>query len=97
MIKMEREFEIRNQYGIHARPAALIVGIASRCDGEVWVVKGDDDDDDAVSAKSIMGLITLEASSGTILKFTIEDAAGNAEQILDELEELLHVRKFDED
>ena len=94
MTNMERELEIRNQYGIHARPAALIVGIASRCVGEVWVVKGDDD---AVSAKSIMGLITLEACSGTILKFMIESSAANAEQILDELEELLHVRKFDED
>lgn len=91
---MERELEIRNQYGIHARPAALIVGIASRCEGEVWVSKNDDD---PVSAKSIMGLITLEASNGTILKFIIEDSVANAEQILDELEELLHVRKFDED
>jgi len=93
MIKMERELQIRNQYGIHARPAALIVGIASRCDGEVLVVKGKDD---AVSAKSIMGLITLEASRGTILTFIIEDSVANAEQILDELEELLHVRKFDD-
>jgi phosphotransferase system HPr (HPr) family protein len=49
MTKMERELEIRNQYGIHARPAALIVGIASRCDAEVWVFK---DDDDAVSANA---------------------------------------------
>ncbi|MDA3797698.1 MAG: HPr family phosphocarrier protein [Kiritimatiellae bacterium] len=91
---MEKKLEIKNQYGIHARPAALIVGIASRCDGEVWVVKNDDD---AISAKSIMGLITLEASVGTVLTFTIDDSVENAEQILDELEELLHIRKFDED
>jgi len=87
---MEREFVILNQYGIHARPAALFVKIASRYDAEIQVEKGGN----TVSGKSIMGLMTLEASRGTKLKVT---ATGpDAEELLDELQELIE-SKFDED
>lgn len=85
-----REFEILNQYGIHARPAALFVKIASRYDSDIQVEKGGN----TVSGKSIMGLMTLEASRGAKLKVT---ATGpDAEELLDELQELIE-NKFDED
>jgi len=87
---LTREFEIKNQYGIHARPAALFVKIASRYGGEVEVEK----DGTTVSGKSIMGLMTLQASCGCKLKVTVSGPDG--EQMLDELEELIQ-RKFDED
>ena len=34
-----RDFEIMNQYGIHARPAALFVKTASRYDADIEVKK----------------------------------------------------------
>ncbi|NQT93529.1 MAG: HPr family phosphocarrier protein [Lentisphaerae bacterium] len=85
-----RDLKIVNQYGIHARPAALFVKIASRFDADVFVQK----DDNRVSGKSIMGLMTLEASLGTTLKVSAEGP--DAEQVLDELQSLV-TGKFDEE
>ena len=87
---LSRKLEIRNQYGIHARPAALIVNIASRYESDITIEK----DGNTVSAKSIMGLMTLEASCGSKLHFTAEGP--DAEQVLDELESLIN-GKFDEE
>ncbi len=85
-----REFEILNQYGIHARPAALFVKTASRFDAEIIVEKGDN----RVSGKSIMGLMTLEASKGSKLRITVEGEDG--EEALQEIGALIE-GKFDED
>ena len=85
-----REFEILNQYGIHARPAALFVKTASRYDADVYVEK----DGNTVSGKSIMGLMTLQASFGTKLVVTVEGE--DAEEVLGELSALIE-SKFDED
>ena len=87
---LSRNVTIVNQYGIHARPAALIVKTASRFDADVFVEK----DSNRVSGKSIMGLMTLEASLGTILKVIAEGP--DAEQVLDELVALI-TGKFDEE
>lgn len=85
-----REMEILNRYGIHARPAALFVKAASRYDADITVEKGGT----KVSGKSIMGLMTLEASQGSKLKIT---ASGDeAVEVLDELQNLIE-SKFDED
>jgi phosphocarrier protein len=85
-----RELEIRNQFGIHARPAALFVKTANRFDSEVIVMK----DGNKVSGKSIMGLITLEASCGS--KLTVTAQGPDADEAMKELQ-LLVDSKFDED
>ena len=87
---LTRELVIRNQYGIHARPAALFVKTASRYDADVVVEK----DGTQVSGKSIMGLMTLEASCGSVL--VVSACGTDAEQMLDELAQLIE-NKFDED
>jgi phosphocarrier protein len=86
-----RELTVRNKMGIHARPAAMIVRIANRYDVEVTVEKDDED----VNGKSIMGLMMLAAGQGSKLRFKVEGDAGNASQLLDELEGLFE-RKFEE-
>ena len=88
---MIREFEVLNQYGIHARPAALFVKMASRFGADITVEK----DGNCVSGKSIMGLMTLEASRGSVLRVTASGSDG--EEALDNLEALIVGRKFDED
>jgi phosphocarrier protein HPr len=88
---LTRDFKIANQYGIHARPAALFVKITARFDADVSVEK----DGNTVSGKSIMGLLTLEASRGSMLRVTAGGA--DAEALLDALEDLIVKRKFDED
>jgi len=87
---VSKEFTIQNQYGIHARPAALFVKTAARFDATIFVEK----DGNRVSGKSIMGLMTLEASKGTKLKIIAEGR--DAEQAVDELGRLIDT-KFDED
>jgi phosphocarrier protein len=88
--ELTRDFEILNQYGIHARPAAMIVKTASRFDAEVLIEKNGNQ----VNGKSIMGLMTLEASRGTRLRVTVRGQ--DAEEVLDELKALFDA-KFDED
>ena len=90
MDTITRQFEIGNQYGIHARPAAMIVKTASRFDCEIECEK----DGSEVSGKSIMGLLSLEAGRGARLRVTT--TGEDAEQAMDELQELFD-RNFDED
>ena len=39
--KLEKELTIVNRLGLHARPAAMFVRIASRHRAEIWVAKGE--------------------------------------------------------
>lgn len=85
---LTREITLVNKYGMHVRPAGLFVKMASRYDADVEVEK----DGNVVSGKSIMALMTLEATCGTVLKVT---ASGpQAKEALDNLEDLV-ARKFD--
>ena len=79
----ERMVEVINKMGIHARPAAMIVRVANKYDAEVYVER----DGELVNGKSIMGLMMLAAGQGSKLKF-IANGSG-AEQLLDEMDELL--------
>ena len=87
--QLSRTVVVKNKMGIHARPAAMIVRIANRFPGDVWVVK----DTEQVNGKSIMGLMMLAAGNGSKLDFLIEDP--NGEEFLEEIEALFE-RKFDE-
>jgi len=87
---LTREFVIQNQYGMHARPAALFVKAASRFDSDVFVEK----DGNRVSGKSIMGMMTLEASFGSRITVTIEGP--DAEAAMAELQALIE-SKFGEE
>ena len=59
---------VSNKMGIHARPAAMIVRIASQFEGDIWVEK----EGERVNAKSIMGIMMLAAAKGTNLIFYTE-------------------------
>jgi phosphocarrier protein HPr len=75
-----RDFVILNQYGVHARPAALFVKTASRYDSDIYVEK----DGSKVSGKSIMGLMTLEASKGSKIRVSAEGV--DAEEAIKDLD-----------
>ena len=83
-----REFTLLNKYGMHVRPAGLFAKVASRFDADIEVEK----DGNVVSGKSIMALMTLEATHGTVLK--VYASGAQAKEALDELEALV-ARKFD--
>jgi len=87
---LRREFKIVNALGLHARPAALFVKTAMRFDSDIQVEK----EKIVVSGKSIMGLMTLEAGVGTILKVTASGV--DAEEVLNELQHLIEGKFFEE-
>ena len=86
--KLTRELKLLNRYGMHVRPAGLFAKTASRYDAEIMVEK----DGNVVSGKSIMALMTLEATCGTVLN--VFASGEQAKEALDELEALV-ARKFD--
>ena len=82
--------EVSNKMGVHARPAAMIVRVASRFDGEIWVEK----EGEKVNAKSIMGIMMLAAAKGTILTFHINSSQN--EDFKKEMTELFSSKFQDE-
>ena len=88
--KIEKEITIINRLGLHARPAAMFVRIASRYRSEVWVEK----EGEQINGKSIMGLMMLAAGQGS--KLTIRCEGADADKVMEELEELIR-QKFNED
>ncbi|MDD3124694.1 MAG: HPr family phosphocarrier protein [Candidatus Kapabacteria bacterium] len=65
---MEVPVTVRNRAGIHTRPAATIVKLASKFQSEVFLCN----DGFEVNAKSIIGVMTLTAEQGAILTLKVE-------------------------
>ncbi|HUT76920.1 MAG TPA: HPr family phosphocarrier protein [Polyangia bacterium] len=80
---MEREVKIVNKYGLHARPAMQFVEIANRHNCKIEVSKGSL----VVDAKSIMSVMRLAATKGTVLKLVAD--GDDAEPALEALAELV--------
>jgi phosphocarrier protein len=59
----EARLEIINELGLHARAATKLVQLASKFPCELELTK----DDDTVNGKSIMGVLMLVASKGSIV------------------------------
>ena len=81
--KIEKELTIVNRLGLHARPAAMFVRIASRHRAEIWVSK----EGEEVNGKSIMGLMMLAAGQGSNLRIRCDGP--DADKAMEELEELI--------
>lgn len=85
-----RELEITNRRGLHARASAKFVKCVEQFDVEVTVSH----DGQSVPGTSILGLMMLAASTGTIIKVTAAGKDANA--VLDAITALLADR-FGED
>ena len=64
--KIKANFEIINTLGLHLRPARMLANLTNRFESDVFIAK----DSEEVNGKSIMGIITLAAPKGCILKVT---------------------------
>jgi phosphocarrier protein HPr len=80
---IEREARIINRDGLHARPAARIVRLASTFDSNIEIAK----DGVGVNGKSIMGVMMLSAECGSSI--TIRADGTDAEQAVTALAELV--------
>ena len=87
---LTKELTIANKSGIHARPAAMFVKVATRYGCDIFVEK----DGEKINGKSIMGLMMLAAGPGS--KVTLHVKGADASAAIDELEDLVK-RKFDEE
>ena len=87
---LQRDAEIRNSKGLHARAAAKFCKTANQFDAEIFVSRGPTE----VSGGSIMGLMMLAASTGSTIQ--IRTSGPDAAAALEALCELV-ANKFGED
>jgi phosphocarrier protein HPr len=80
---IERDAQIVNQEGLHARPAAKIVRLASTFNSNIELLK----DGLAVNGKSIMGVMMLAAECGSSIQVRAEGP--DAEQAVDAITKLV--------
>jgi phosphocarrier protein HPr len=82
---IEKEIEVVNKLGLHARPAAMLVQTASKFKCEIKLRKGEVE----ANAKSILGVMMLAAEIGSmvIVKAEGEDENQAAEAIAKLFEE----------
>ena len=69
----EITYKIKDEVGIHARPAGLLVKKASEFSSEISIQKGEK----SVDAKKIFGVMSLGAKCGDEIKLCINGADEN--------------------
>ena len=72
----QREIEIVNKLGLHARASAKLTQLAGQFTAEVWITR----EGRKVNAKSIMGVMMLAAAKGSIV--AIETDGPDEEQAM---------------
>jgi phosphocarrier protein HPr len=83
---IEKEILIVNKLGLHARAAAKLVSLASSFKSTIELIR----EGRIVNGKSIMGVMMLAASKGTLLKVKAEGSDEN--EALRQIEELFASR-----
>jgi phosphocarrier protein len=87
---IERQTEIVNRLGLHARAAAKLVHTAGGFQSRVTVVK----DGEEVDAKSILGILLLAAGQGS--QITVRCDGQDEEEALQAITALI-ANRFDEE
>jgi len=64
---IETEVKVVNRAGIHTRPAASIVKLTSKFKSDIQIIRSGF----AINGKSIIGVMTLAAEQGSVLKLKI--------------------------
>lgn len=83
MPRIEKEIIIQNKNGLHVRVASELVRVASQFASDVTILK----DGREINAKSIMSVLTLEASFESALTLIVDGP--DADSAAPELEQLL--------
>ena len=88
-MRLERPITVSNDNGLHARPAMQVVDAANHFDSDLTLSRpaGEGESEPTVAdAKSVMGVITLAATKGTVLLLEADgpdaEAAADAIQAL---------------
>ena len=86
---IQREVTITNTSGLHARPATFFIQKANTYRSSVWVVK----DDRKVSAKSLLGVLSMGIVKGTVVTLIADGDDEN--EALNGLEKLIQAELND--
>ena len=78
-----KDVEVKNQVGLHARPATFFIQKANEYKSSIWVEK----EERRVNAKSLLGILSLGIVGGTSIR-VIADGA-DEETAVNELVELV--------
>ena len=65
-----REVEVKNQVGLHARPATFFIQKANEYKSSIWVEK----EERRVNAKSLLGILSLGIVGGTKIRIIADGA-----------------------
>jgi len=87
---LEDILEIKNEHGLHARPSAAFVKLASTFRSTIKISSGRD----SVDGKSIMGLMLLAAEKGRRLKVEIDGE--DEQEAMISLKKLVEIEQFGE-
>jgi phosphocarrier protein len=87
---VEREIQVTNKLGLHARPAAMLVQAASKFRSEIRLKK----DDVEADAKSILSVMMLAAEAGSLV--TIKAEGEDEQQAVETLTKMFE-EKFGEE
>ncbi len=87
---LSRQVVVVNQNGLHARPAGKLAQLAQSFTADVVIAL----DGQEVDAKSILDVLTLAASQGTVLE--LRASGTDAPEALDRLEALI-ANRFEEE
>lgn len=88
---LRKDFIIQNKVGLHARPAAILAQTANKFKSSIFVEK----DGRKVSAKGIIGVLSLGVEMGSALSFEIEGE--DEEEAMKTVSELITGRFGDEE
>ena len=87
---IEKEVDITNKVGLHARPASLLVEAAHKFRSRIWIEK----DGKVANGKNIMSLLLLSADKGSKIKIRAEGS--DASEAVESLVQLVR-NKFGEE
>jgi len=80
---LEAKIILKNQTGLHARPASILVTEAGKFKSDIYILK----DGREINAKSILGVLSMGARKGD--EITLRISGEDEEQALSRLTELL--------
>ncbi len=86
---IQKEVEIINKLGLHARASAKLTQLAAKFQSEVWMTRNQK----RVNAKSIMGVMMLAAGKGA--QVTLEANGADEAECVAAMAALI-AKKFDE-
>ena len=89
-MKLQRELQIVNRLGLHARACAKLVKTANQFESDIVLCQNEHQAD----AKSLMGLMMLAATQGT--RLTVITSGADAEDAMTQVQHLINNR-FEED